>query len=215
VPIPAVGGKGPVGFPVIGVCASAGGWEAVKDFFSGMAEELDPDSAIILVQEQAPRQQSLLGEWIQPCTRMTVVEAVEGIAILRDHVYVATGGREISLRGGLLHVSDSAGPSGQRLPSDFLLGSLAAELGPEAIGIILTGCAGGAAGARAIKKAGGQVIVQSPGSAGANRLPPGAIGAGLADHELEPAEMPAFCWNFSVRTCKTQPLATTPPFKAS
>ena len=59
-PVPAVGGKSPVGFPVIGICASAGGLEAVKDFFSGMAEEMDPDSAILLGQEQAPGQQGLL-----------------------------------------------------------------------------------------------------------------------------------------------------------
>jgi two-component system CheB/CheR fusion protein len=73
---------------------------------------------------------------------------------------------------------------------DSFLRSLADDQQERAICVILSGTgAHGALGLKAIKAAGGMAMVQDPGTAEYPRMPQSAIGTGLADHVLAPAEM--------------------------
>ena len=181
-----------LGFAVIGIGVSAGGLAAFKDFLTGMTRDMESGCAIILVLHQAPGQSGELAEWIQPSTRMRVLMVEDNMNVRPGQIHVAPVGKRISLCAGSLHLTEFSGLHDPKLPVDFFFRSLATELGAKALGIILSGCVrDGVEGARAIQKAGGRIAAQCPGSAGFNGMPVGAIRAGLADYELEPADMPA------------------------
>ena len=82
-------------------------------------------------------------------------------------------------------------PRGLRLPIDYFFRSLAADQRERAVCIVLSGTGSdGTLGLRAIKGEGGMAIAQSPESAGYDGMPRSAIGTGLVDYVLAPAEMP-------------------------
>ncbi len=51
--IDAEGTSQSVAFPIVGICESAGGLAAFKEFFSGMQKDVDTNMAFILVQHLA------------------------------------------------------------------------------------------------------------------------------------------------------------------
>ena len=76
------------------------------------------------------------------------------------------------------------------MPIDYFFRSLAEDRGELAIGIALSGTGSdGTLGVRAIKEAGGTVMVQDEGSARFSGMPGSAGATGLADYVLPPAEM--------------------------
>ena len=76
------------------------------------------------------------------------------------------------------------------LPIDYFFRSLAEDRGELAIGIALSGTGSdGTLGVRAIKEAGGTVMVQDEESARFSGMPDSAAATGLADYVLPPAEM--------------------------
>ena len=92
---------------------------------------------------------------------------------------------------GTLQLLEPSAPRGQRLPIDFFFRSLALDQHERAIGIVLSGTGSdGMLGVRAIKGEGGMVMVQNPESTEYDGMPRSAIGTGLVDYELPPAEMP-------------------------
>jgi two-component system chemotaxis response regulator CheB len=69
--------------------------------------------------------------------------------------------------------------------ADRLFTSLARAHGPKAVGVILTGMGDdGAEGARAIRDAGGVVVVESDATAIVYGMPGAAVRAGVATHTL-------------------------------
>ena len=76
------------------------------------------------------------------------------------------------------------------MPIDYFFRSLAEDRGELAIGIALSGTGSdGTLGVRAIKEAGGTVMVQDEGSARFSGMPDSAGATGLADYVLPPAGM--------------------------
>ena len=178
-------------FPVVGLGASAGGLAAFEAFFSGLPLECEPGMAFVLVQHLAPDHQSLLAELIRGYTRMQVFEVSDGLEIQPNCVYIIPPNCDLALLKGRLQLYEPAAPRGQRLPIDFFFLSLARELQERAICIVLSGSgADGSAGLRAIKEAGGLVLVQKLTSAEYDGMPRSALATGLVDFELLPKEMP-------------------------
>ncbi len=179
-------------FPIVGIGASAGGLAAFEAFFSGMPAESDPGMAFVLVQHLAPGHTSLLCEIIQRYTRMEVFEVEDGMPVRINCVYIIPPGRDMALLSGALQLLEPGKPHGQRRPIDFFFRSLAQDQHERAIGIILSGTGSdGSLGVRAIKGEGGLVVVQNTASSEFDGMPRSAIGTGLVDYELPPAEMPA------------------------
>jgi two-component system CheB/CheR fusion protein len=179
----------PVPFPIVGLGASAGGLEAYELFFRQMA----PASglAFVLVQHLDPSHVSILTEILQRSTSMSVVQAIDQMAVAPDHVYVIPPNCDMAIVRGILHLSPPDEPRGHRMPIDTFLCSLAADRGKRAIGIILSGTgADGTIGLRAILGAGGISFVQEPATAKYDGMPTSAIKAGLATHVLPVEEMP-------------------------
>jgi two-component system chemotaxis response regulator CheB len=93
---------------------------------------------------------------------------------------VAMEGAQIVLRVGAPEPGDKYAPS-----IDRLFRSAAEAFGPKSVGVVLTGMAGDALeGARAIRNAGGSVVVESSASAVVFGMPGEVAKAGLANVEL-------------------------------
>jgi len=93
--------------------------------------------------------------------------------------------------GGILAQAVPAGASGYANPIDVSLDTLGAVFEEASVGILLSGQGtAGTLGLRAIKAAGGLVVVQDPRSAEHAQMPRQALSAGLADAVLRPEEIP-------------------------
>ena len=111
------------------------------------------------------------------------------MTIRPDHVYVIPPGKCLKIFHGKLLLLDPE-KSVPHLPIDQFFRSLAEDQGELAIGIALSGTGSdGTLGVRAIKEAGGTVMVQDEGSAKFSGMPDSAGATGLADYVLPPAEM--------------------------
>jgi two-component system CheB/CheR fusion protein len=176
-------------FPVVGIGASAGGLEACRKFLAALPA--NNGMAFILVQHLDPTHESMLVELLANATRMTVVQAADGMPIKRDHLYVIPPGTYLSVVDGALRLSQPQARHGARLPFDFLLHSLAVDLGSRAICVVLSGTgADGSLGLRAVKESGGFVIAQDPDEAEYNGMPQNAILTGGVDIVLAVERIP-------------------------
>jgi len=187
-------------FPIVGIGASAGGLAAFEAFFSGMPGDIDalgkssenPGMAFVLIQHLAPDHKSILTELIKKYTKMHVYEVEDGMIVQPNCVYIIPPGRDMAILNGILELLEPISPHGQRLPIDFFFRSLALDQRELAICIVLSGTGSdGTLGARAIKDAGGMVMVQNPESTEYDGMPTSVIATGLVDYELPASEMVA------------------------
>ncbi len=178
-----------VNFAVVGLGASAGGLDACRKLVDALPAATG--MAYILVQHLDPDHESLMVELIADHTSMTVLQAVDGMRLEHEHLYIIPPGTYLAVRGGTLQLSTPEAPHGARLPFDFLLQSLAKEYGPRAVCVVLSGTgADGSIGLRAVKQAGGFVIAQDPDEAGYDGMPRNAIATGAVDRVLLAAAIP-------------------------
>ncbi|MDP2180538.1 chemotaxis protein CheB [Methylicorpusculum sp.] len=176
-------------FPIVGIGASAGGLEALEQFFRHAP--IDSGMAFVLVQHLDPNHASLLTEIMQRTTSMPVVEAQDQVQVARNCVYVIPPNRDMAIFHGKLQLSVPNEPRGQRMPIDAFLRSLAEDQEEKAVGIILSGTGtDGTLGLRAILGAGGLSLVQEPATAKYDGMPTSAIHAGYASLVLPVVKMP-------------------------
>src|SRR5262249_22736123 len=160
-----------------GVGASAGGLEALEQFFSHLPS--NTGLAYVVVQHMAPRHASMLAELLGRRTAMPVFEAKQGALAEANHVYVIAPGTILGISGGLFQVAPSD-PQRHRQIDAFLC-ALAEDQRERAIGILLSGSDDdGTMGLRAIRNHGGLTLVQSPETAKYPNMPQSAIDACVA-----------------------------------
>ncbi len=172
--------------PIIGIGASAGGLEALEQFFS----HVSPKSglAYVVVQHLDPVKESLLPDLLQRYSQVPVVQVRDITLVEANHVYVAPPGFEVNLLHGVLHLLKPVSPRGLQLPIDFFLRALALDQQANAAGVILSGMGSdGTLGLRALKEKAGGVFVQAPETAMFDAMPRNAVNSGLAD-VVAPAE---------------------------
>jgi two-component system, chemotaxis family, CheB/CheR fusion protein len=198
------------GIRIVGIGASAGGVEALKTFFGNMPP--DTGMAFLVVLHLAPGRDSLLAEILGHTTKMPVVQAVDGMDVTADRVYVITPGTVLSFADGRLGVSGAAAPQRQLNPVDLLFSSLAVALGDKAVGIVLSGTGSdGALGLKAIRDSGGLAVAQGrDGSASYfEGMPNAATAVGGVDMFLPVAAMPERL--LSLLACPSPPVDDLPP----
>ena len=167
-------------FLIVGVGASAGGLEAMEEFFRHMP----PDSgmAFVVVSHQHAGHVSLLPSLLSKCTAMPVREVTDGTEVEANHVYLAPGGTNLAILRGALHIMEPPPQERVPLPIDYFFRSLAEDQKHRAVGIILSGTGtDGTLGLRAIKAESGMTIAQDPQSAKYQGMPRSAIAAGVVD----------------------------------
>ncbi len=180
--------EGPV--PVIGLGASAGGLQALSDFFKAMPD--NTGLAFVVIHHADPDHKSLMAEILSKDTKMSVAFATDQSRIEPDHVYVIPPNHSLGVKDGALHLSAPVQRRGLRLPIDYFFRALASDQKQNAVGIILSGTGGdGTAGIRSIKENGGMVLVQDPKEAAHGGMPRSTIASGSVDHVLRVDKMPA------------------------
>ncbi len=177
-------------FPVVGIGSSAGGLQALEQLLA----HLRPDTGMsfIVASHLDPTHKSLLSELLAKSTSMPVKDALDGINLLPNHVYVLPSNASLTVGQGALHlVARSTQRADMHLPINDLFHSLATNYEHYALGVVLSGSGSdGAAGVSAIMLAGGITFAQDERSAQFFGMPSAAIAAGV-DYVLSPVQIAA------------------------
>ena len=184
---------------VVGLGASAGGLEACRKLVAQLPA--DTGMAFVLIQHLDPTHESMMVDLLASHTAMAVRQAVDGMIIAPDHLYVIAPGTYLAVgAGGVLRVSEPQAHHGARMPFDFFLHSLADHFGARAIGVVLSGTGSdGSLGLRDVKAKSGLVIAQDPDEATYNGMPRSAIAVGVVDLVLPVAKIPDALITYSLK----------------
>lgn len=167
--------------------------------------------AFVVMLHLSPDRTSMLAEVLGRWTDMPVEHATEGVAVQADHVYVLPPNTLMTIEGGRLHLRTPTTPMRENAPIDIFFASLAADLGPRAIGVVLSGTGSdGALGLKAIKEHGGVALAQGGDDGGPqySGMPTSAIATGAVDLILPVEAMPERILQLETRP---EPLPETTP----
>jgi two-component system chemotaxis response regulator CheB len=170
---------------VVALAASTGGPPAIQQMLMGLSPALV--TPMLICQHMPPIFTKLFAERLAGLTGRVVKEASDGEALFPRHIYIAPGGKQMSVAmvDGVrrLGVTERK-PEDRFAPSaNHLFYSVARTFGRNCLALVLTGMGDdGKEGAVAIRKAGGMVAVESEESAVIFGMPREVIKAGAADH---------------------------------
>lgn len=185
--IEGTGDKGPAEeqtFSIVGIGASAGGYEAFVKLLEHLPE--DTGMAFVLVQHLDPKHESKLAELLARSTHLPLHEAKHGMAVQPNQIFVMPPNVNMSIAEGRLSFQPRRSNT-PHMPVDFFLRSLAEEQENRAIGVILSGTGSdGTFGLQAIKGAGGITFAQDEKTAKYFGMPGSGIAAGCVDLVLPP-----------------------------
>lgn len=173
----------PVRIEAVGLCASTGGPNALSRVLS----ELPGDLAVpvYLVQHITPSFLEGFVSWLDGQTRLTVKIADTGEVPSRGVVYLPPIDRHLELRQGRLWHSRAEEVCNQRPSGTVLFHSMARELGPAGLGVLLTGMgADGAEGLLAMRQAGAWTIAEDASTCVVYGMPAAAVQMGAVSEVL-------------------------------
>ena len=180
-------GGGGKRFAIVGIGTSAGGVRALQMFFESLSD--DVDAAFVVVVHLDPAHQSEMANIIAARTKMPVAQVTGRVRLERGHVYVIPPNRQLLVTDQHLSIAEFDEPRWQRAPIDLFFRSLAAQHGDD-FAIVLSGAGSdGAVGIKAVKEAGGIILVQEPDEAEYGSMPRSAVATGLADFVLPVREI--------------------------
>jgi two-component system, chemotaxis family, protein-glutamate methylesterase/glutaminase len=169
---------------VVGIAASAGGFNALKTVLLELPADLL--AAVLIVQHIAPQYPSHLAELLTPFSTLHIKQAVERDTLSKGTIYIAPPDKHLVVNvDKLLHLTRAEKVLYVRPSANVLFNSIAETFGDHAIGIVLTGMGSdGANGVKAIKSMGGKVIVQDQATSAFFSMPNAAISTGSVDEIL-------------------------------
>jgi len=171
---------------IIAIGASTGGTEAIRE----VLERMPADSPGIVVTQHIPVGFSLsFAQRMNSISAMTVCQAEDGQQVIPGHAYIAPGDKHLYIErsGARYYCRLSDGPAVNRhKPSvDVLFRSVAQNVGPNAIGVILTGMGDdGARGLMEMKDNGAITLAQDEKTSVVWGMPGEAVKLGAADTQL-------------------------------
>jgi two-component system chemotaxis response regulator CheB len=174
---------------VVAIVGSAGGIRAMERVLEQLPADLN--AAVLIVLHLAPQHESVLDRILGRRTDLFVKQAQDGDVLAPGSVYVAPPDAHLLVNGGgLLRLERSELVHHVRPSADALLLSLAREYPGRMLVIVLSGTGiDGAAGAAAIKRAGGTVLAQNEATSEHFGMPGAAILAGGVDEVLALGEI--------------------------
>src|SRR5262245_8840000 len=169
---------------VVAVVGSAGGIRAIQVVLSALPAELD--ACVIVVIHLTAQAPSLLPAILGRATDLEVAQAFDGAPLEPGIVWVAPPNAHLLVEPDeTLHLDDSELVHHVRPSADVLLLSLAQNHHGPCTAVVLSGTGiDGAAGAAAIKLAGGRVLAQNEATSQYFGMPGAAILAGGVDEVL-------------------------------
>jgi two-component system CheB/CheR fusion protein len=174
---------------IVGIGVSAGGVQALQTLFNALPTQTGV--AFVVVVHLDPESQSELPMILGARTRMPVTQVEATAALKPDHVYIIPPNRGLRISDHDVSAHEFDEPRGRRAPIDLFFRSLADQHG-DGFAVILTGAGSdGAVGVKAVKEAGGIILVQDPTEAEYPSMPRSAIATGVADFILPVREIAA------------------------
>ena len=183
---------------VVGIGASAGGVQALSEFFA----HAPPDASVayVVILHLSPEHESQLAEILQRSTALEVMQVRETVRMEPNHVYVIPPSHNLSAVDGALVLSRTSRFEERKAPVNLFFRTLADAYGPQAAAVVLSGTGSdGAGGIKRVKEYGGLTIAQRPDEAEQAEMPTAAIGTGLVDYVLPAAEMPGRIADYTAR----------------
>lgn len=173
----------------VGLVGSAGGVDAIGRVLGGLRADLA--AAVIVVLHLMPDRRSLLAELLDRRSDLAVKQAEDGDVLEDGCVYVAPPDAHLVVTSDhRLHLDTGPPVHHARPAADILLASMAGAYGQSCVAVVLTGAGtDGAAGARAVKTAGGRVIAQDEISSEYFGMPGAAIATGMVDRIIPLGEI--------------------------
>ncbi len=172
---------------IIFIGASTGGTEATKELLVNLPAD---SPAVMITQHMPPGFTKSYATRLNGLCRIRVSEAVDGERVLPGHAYIAPGGLHLSVeRSGANYIARvrDGEPVNRHKPSvEPLFLSAARVVGPNALGVMLTGMGNdGAKAMKVLRDAGSFNLAQDEASCVVFGMPKEAIAAG-AVHEVLP-----------------------------
>jgi len=172
---------------IIAIGVSTGGPNALQQ----MLPELPADfpGTILVVQHMPEGFTAMFARRLNDSCALRVKEAQSGDLLQAGRVLICPGNRHMRVRrmplGMVVTLSDEERVNGHRPSVDVLFHSLAQEIGPKTVALLMTGMGeDGAEGLGAIKRAGGITIAQSAESCVVFGMPRAAIERGHVQRVL-------------------------------
>ena len=201
--------ESPPRITIAGIGASAGGIEALCEFFEAVPPNLG--LAYVVIVHLAPDHNSELAAILGRRTKMPVAEVNDAKLELKpDHVYVIAPDRKLEISDTSIRATPFEEHRGRRTAIDVFFRSLAASHGDGFAIVLSGGGSDGAVGAKAVKAAGGLVLVQDPREAAHEGMPRSVIAAEIADLVLPVRELAGRLGELARHKEKLAPLLPPP-----
>jgi two-component system, chemotaxis family, CheB/CheR fusion protein len=172
----------PTSFPLVAIGASAGGVKALQRLFECLPD--DTGAAFVVIIHLDPERESGLAHILSTRTRMPVEQVDGRTDLIPNCVYVIPPNRRLQVTDREIATFAFDEPRGHRAPIDLFFRSLADQHG-DGFAVVLSGAGSdGTIGVKAVKAAGGIILVQDPQEAEYASMPRSAIGTGVADMVL-------------------------------
>lgn len=182
--------------------ASTGGPQALLTVLSALPADLE--QAVLVVQHMADGFIPGLASWLDQLLALPVVVAKSGCRLPPGSVTIAPSGANTVLADARLRVLCTPPEPGQfHVPGiDAAMRSVAEALGPEAVGVLLTGMGrDGAAGLCAMRHRGAYTVAQDEASSAVYGMPAAAVALDAVDRQLPLGAIgPALCELLTTRT---------------
>ena len=173
---------------IVGIGGSAGGLKAYISLLESLPQKTE--MAFVIIAHMSPNSPSLLTELLAYKTAMPVTQALDGMPVLPNQVYVIAPNNDLMIEDYQFKViSPRTMIQGRHRQVDFFLSSLAESMRSQAIGIILSGGdRDGTEGCRSIRAKGGITFAQDL-SADVDSMPLHAQASGCVDFVLAPEDI--------------------------
>jgi two-component system chemotaxis response regulator CheB len=171
---------------IVAVGSSTGGTEAIRELLMA----LPADAPAIVIAQHIPAAFSApFARRMDSMTQLSVCEPTDGQHIKPGHVYIAPGGRHLLVERDGAHYRcrlNDGPPVNRHCPSvDVLFRSVAQQVGPNAVGVMLTGMGDdGARGMKEMHDAGAPTLAQDEATSVVWGMPGAAVRLGAVDEVL-------------------------------
>src|SRR5260221_11390004 len=108
------GPAGRVSFPIVGIGASAGGFEAFGEMLNALP--VDSGMAFVLIQHLDPTHESMLPPLLSRKSALPVTQVTDGMSVAPDHVYVTPPNARMGIEDGQLKVVTRATAGERTMP---------------------------------------------------------------------------------------------------
>jgi len=169
---------------LIAIGASTGGPQALCHLLAELPADLD--AAVVVVQHMADGFIEGLAAWLDSTCALPVTVGANGRRLEPGAVTIAPSGLNLVVHDQLRVTTHAPPPSQYHVPGiDVTMSSVAAAVGAEAIGVLLTGMGrDGAAGLKALREAGAFTVAQDEESCAVYGMPAAAMALDAVDLQL-------------------------------